>query len=94
MTPNLKSTLFCILESYVPQALAGPEARRAQPSKQPLAAGMVHVVGVLGQGDGWADSDYRDIRQNVKRQLADPSIKTIDMLIDSPGGSRLRTRFA
>lgn len=90
MTPNFKSTVFCILESYVPQLLAGPEARRnAQPSTQPLAAGMVHVVGVLGQGDGWADTDYGAIRASVKRQLADPSIKTIDLLVDSPGGSVL-----
>ncbi len=89
MTPNFKSTLFCILESYVPQLIAGPEARRGQPTTQPLAAGMVHVVGVLGQGDGWADTDYGVIRASVERQLADPSIKTIDLLVDSPGGSVL-----
>lgn len=89
MTPTFRSTLFCILESYVPQLLAGPEARRGQPSTQPLAAGMVHVIGVLGQGEAFADTDYTSIRQNVKRQLADSSVKTIDMIIDSPGGSVL-----
>jgi signal peptide peptidase SppA len=50
---------------------------------------MVHVVGLLGQNEAFADSDYRDIRQNVKRQLADSSVKTIDMIFDSPGGSVL-----
>ena len=89
MTPNFKSTLFCILESYVPQLLAGHEVRRTQPSTQPLAAGMVHIMGVLGQGEAFADTDYGAIRQNVKRQLADSSVKTIDMIVDSPGGSVL-----
>lgn len=87
MTPTFRSTLFAIMPSFVPSLLAGPEARRGQPSTQPLAAGMVHITGVLGQGDDWTDTDYRDIRQNVKRQLADPSVRTIDLYVDSPGGS-------
>jgi signal peptide peptidase SppA len=89
MTPTFRSTLFCILESYVPQLLAGPEARNAQPRTMPLANGCISVFGVLGQGDPWSDTDYRDIRQNVKRQAADASVRTIDLVIDSPGGSVL-----
>lgn len=89
MTPTFKSTLFCVLESYIPQLLAGPEARRGQPSTQPLAAGMVHITGVLGQGDVWADTDYANIRASVRQQLKDPSVKTIDLYVDSPGGSVL-----
>jgi signal peptide peptidase SppA len=89
MTPTFRSTLFCLLPSYVPALLAGPEARRGQPSTQPLAAGMVHIMGVLGQNEAFADTDYSAIRQNVKRQLADPSVKNIDLIIDSPGGSVL-----
>jgi signal peptide peptidase SppA len=50
---------------------------------------MVHIMGVLGQNEAFADTDYSAIRQNVKRQLADPSVKNIDLIIDSPGGSVL-----
>jgi signal peptide peptidase SppA len=44
---------------------------------------------VLGQNDWFADTDYADVRASVKRQLADPSVRTIDLVIDSPGGSVL-----
>jgi ClpP class serine protease len=44
---------------------------------------------VLGQNDWFADSDYSQIRANVCRALADPNAKTVDLVIDSPGGSVL-----
>jgi capsid assembly protease len=47
----------------------------------------VGIFGVLGQGDWYADTNYAGIRANVKRALADPSVKTVDLIIDSPGGS-------
>ncbi len=69
---------------------AGPEARVTQPkTPHALAAGQVGVLGVLGQNDWYADSDYGEIRQGVKRALADPTVKTVDLIIDSPGGSVL-----
>jgi signal peptide peptidase SppA len=54
-----------------------------------LGNGCISVFGVLGQNEAFADTDYSAIRQNVRRQLADSSVKTIDMIIDSPGGSVL-----
>lgn len=89
MTPTFKSTLFCLLPSFVPTLLAGPEARDAARPHTQHGFGCISVFGVLGQGDAWADTDYADIRASVKRQLAEPSVKTIDMIIDSPGGSVL-----
>ncbi|HLM79280.1 MAG TPA: S49 family peptidase [Terriglobales bacterium] len=88
MTPPFRSSLFAILESYAPQLLEGKEAR--PPVLKPrLAAGQVGIFGVLGQSDWYSDTDYQDIRANVRRAVADPSVKTIDLVIDSPGGSVL-----
>jgi signal peptide peptidase SppA len=85
MQPIFRTTFFALLESYAPRLLAGPEARTT-PKAHSLPAGQVGIFGVLGQSDWYADSDYRDIRASVKRALADPAVKTIDLLIDSPGG--------
>lgn len=86
--PVFRNSLFALLESYAPQLLAGPEAR--MPVKPPSSrAGQVGIFGVLGQGDWFADSDYAQIRQQVRRALADPNTPTIDLIVDSPGGSVL-----
>jgi signal peptide peptidase SppA len=85
---TFKSPYFALLEVYAPQLLAGPEARVPAP-KPKLAAGQIGVFGVLGQNDWYADSDYSEIRANVRRAVADPSARTIDLVIDSPGGSVL-----
>jgi capsid assembly protease len=84
-----RSPFFAISPSYVTQLLAGPEARTPQTRTQKLAASQVGVFGVLGQNDWFADSDYAQIRQDVRRALADPSTRTIDLIVDSPGGSCL-----
>lgn len=85
---TFRSTYFALLESYAPQLLAGPEAaRNSTPRAQPFRGGAVHIFGVLGQGDWFADTDYSAIRAQVKQALSDPSVKTVDLLIDSPGGS-------
>ena len=65
------------------------EAQSTQTRKPSLAAGQVGIFGPLGQSDSWAQTDYTDIRANVRRALADPSVRTIDLVIDSPGGSVL-----
>jgi ClpP class serine protease len=88
MTPSFRSSLFALAESHVPVLLAGPEARTPQPARA-LAAGQIGVFGVLGQNDWYADSDYSQIRASVRRALADPTVKTVDLVIDSPGGSVL-----
>lgn len=85
---SFRSSFFALLETYAPTLLAGPEARVNAP-KPKLAAGQIGVFGVLGQNDWYADSDYSEIRANVRRALADPSVRTIDLVIDSPGGSVL-----
>jgi len=87
--PTFKSPYFAILESFASQLLAGPEARVPAPRAQTLAAGQVGVFGTLGQADWFADTDYAAIRASVRRALADPSVKTIDLVVDSPGGSVL-----
>lgn len=85
MQPTFKSPYFAVLESFVPHLLAGTESR--VPAHKPkLAAGQVGIFGVLGQ-DWYADSDYSEIRANVRRAAADKSVKTIDLIVDSPGGS-------
>jgi signal peptide peptidase SppA len=89
MQPTFRSPYFAVLESFAPQLLAGPDARVPQPRTQTLAAGQVGVFGVLGQSDWFADTDYAAIRANVRRALADPSVKTVDLVVDSPGGSVL-----
>ena len=89
MQPTFRSSYFALLESYTPQLLAGPEARTPQARTQTLAAGQIGVFGVLGQSDWFADTDYTAVRQSVKRALADPTVKTIDLFVDSPGGSVL-----
>jgi signal peptide peptidase SppA len=86
---TFRSTYFALLESYAPQLLAGPEARVSPPRTQTVAAGQVGIFGVLGQNDWFADTDYSAIRATVRRALADPSVKTIDLVVDSPGGSVL-----
>ena len=85
---TFRSSFFALLETYAPTLLAGPEARVSAP-KPKLSAGQIGVFGVLGQNDWYADSDYSQIRQDVRRALADPSVKTVDLVIDSPGGSVL-----
>ncbi|MGA7523540.1 MAG: S49 family peptidase [Acidobacteriaceae bacterium] len=88
---TFRSPFFALLEAYAPQLLAGPEARpQSQKAARTLAAGQVGVFGVLGpQSDWYSDTDYSAIRAGVKRALADPSIRTVDLVIDSPGGSVL-----
>ncbi|MGD0629019.1 MAG: S49 family peptidase, partial [Terracidiphilus sp.] len=88
MQATFRSPYFALLETYAPQLLAGPEAR-AQHKAAQLAAGQVGVFGVLGQSDWYADTDYSQIRASVKRALADPSVRAIDLFVDSPGGSVL-----
>jgi signal peptide peptidase SppA len=85
---TFRSPFFAILESCVPDLLAGPIAK---PTPQPrtLTAGQIGIFGSLGQNDWFADTDYAAVRSNVRRALADPSAKTVDLVIDSPGGSVL-----
>lgn len=89
MQPTFRSPFFALLETYAPQLLAGPAARVPFARNGKLAAGQVGIFGVLGQNDWFADSDYADIRAGVRRAIADPSVKAIDLVIDSPGGSVL-----
>ena len=86
---TFRNSFFAVLETYTPHLLAGPEARVPLARVQKLAAGQVGIFGVLGQNDWFADSDYADIRASVKRALADPQARSIDLFIDSPGGSVL-----
>ena len=52
--------------------------------------GAVVIQGILGPASDWfSDTAYESIRQDVRRLAADPSVKTIDLFIDSPGGSVL-----
>ena len=88
-TITFRSPFFAISPEYAAQLLAGPTTRVPFARNGKLAAGQVGIFGVLGQNDWFADSDYAQIRQDVRRALADPSIKTIDLVIDSPGGSVL-----
>ena len=84
--PTFCSPYFALLETYAPQLLAGPEGR-IQITRPPLAAGQIGIFGASGQSDWYVDTDYAAIRAGVRRALADPSVRTIDLLIDSPGGS-------
>ncbi len=84
--PTFCSPYFALLETYAPQLLAGPEGR-IQHTRPPLAASQIGIFGALGQSDWYVDTDYASIRAGVRRALADPSVRTIDLLIDSPGGS-------
>jgi signal peptide peptidase SppA len=85
-----RTSFFALLESYAPTLLGGPEARAPHKAAQTLAAGQVGIFGVLGGPSDWfADSDYSAIRASVRRALADPSVRTIDLIVDSPGGSVL-----
>src|SRR5215470_10897118 len=84
-----RSPFFAVSPSYVPMLLSGPEARTSGQKAPKLAAGQVGIFGVLGSNDWFADSDYSEIRANLRRALADPSVRTIDLVIDSPGGSVL-----
>jgi len=86
MQPTFRSPLFALLESYAPALLAGPEGRVHSP-KPKLAAGQIGVFGVLGQSEWFADTDYAQIRADIRRASADPNAKTIDIVFDSPGGS-------
>jgi|ERR1700733_4135959 len=85
MTPTFRSTYFALLESHVHAVLTGIKER----STHPFAAGQVGIFGVLAQNETFADTDYAAIRKHVKQLQADPSAKTIDLVIDSPGGSVL-----
>jgi signal peptide peptidase SppA len=85
-SPTFRTSFFAVLPSYAAQIIAG----NREANTRPIAAGSVGIFGVLGgESDYFAETHYGTIRQSVKRQLADPSVKTIDLLIDSPGGSVL-----
>lgn len=85
MQPTFKSPYMAILESFVPQLLTEAHAPTARIPK--LAAGQVGIFGPLGQSEGYVLTDYADIRAAVRRAAVDPSARTIDLVIDSPGGS-------
>jgi ClpP class serine protease len=85
---TFRSPFFALLENYAATLLAGPEAR--VPFTRMTRPGAVVIQGLLGPASDWyTDSSYEQIRQDVKRALADPSVKTIDIYVDSPGGSVL-----
>ncbi len=86
---TFRSPFFALLESYAPQLIAGPDARPQAKATHTLSAGQIGVFGVLGQNDWFTDTDYNTIRANVRRALADPSVRAIDLVIDSPGGNVL-----
>lgn len=86
MQPTFRNSIFLILESHAPALLAGPEGR-VQAPKPKLAAGQIGVLGVLGQNDWYVDTDYSDLQARIERAAADPSLKTIDLIFDSPGGN-------
>jgi hypothetical protein len=90
MQPTFRSSYFALLESYAPQLLAGPEARVPFAKMQKPGPGAVIVQGVLGPASDWfTDSSYDAIRQDVRRALADPQARTVDLYVDSPGGAVL-----
>jgi signal peptide peptidase SppA len=86
MQHAFRSSFFALSPLAVPALIAAskPESRQ-----QKLAAGQIGVFGVLGQNDWFTDTDYSAIRSGVQRALADPNAKTVDLVIDSPGGSVL-----
>lgn len=81
-----RTPYFALMESAAVALLAGGHATYKQPR---LASNQIGVFGLLGQNDPWADSDYAAIRADVRRAAADPRVKSIDLVIDSPGGSVL-----
>lgn len=85
--PAFRSNIFALLESYAPQLLAGPEARVPFKPNTRTSAGVVPILGVLGQSEWYVDSHYSDIRRDIARAVADPSVRNIVLAIDSPGGS-------
>jgi signal peptide peptidase SppA len=90
MQPIFRSPMFALLESYAPALLAGPEGRTATKTTAQRSPGAVHVHGVLGSSADWfSDTSYEGIRADVRRALADPQAKTVDLFIDSPGGACL-----
>jgi signal peptide peptidase SppA len=90
MQPIFRSPLFALLESYAPALLAGPEARTAMKTAAQRSPGAVNISGVLGSSADWfSDTSYEAIRADVRRALADPQARTIDLFIDSPGGACL-----
>lgn len=85
---TFRNSYFALLESYAPQLLAGPEARTSARVPK-LAANQIGLFGVLGQSDWYTDTDYQDVRATVRRKATDPTVRTIDLIVDSPGGSCL-----
>lgn len=88
MKPIFRTTYFAILESLVPQLLAGPEAFRPTSKRTASASGAVYISGVLGpQSDWFTQTSYEDIRAQVRFAERNPAVKDITLVIDSPGGS-------
>lgn len=90
MTPTFRTSYFAMLERHIPQLLAGPASRVPSTHAVNRSPGAVSIVGVLGSTADWyADSTYEGIRQQVRRAAADAQARTIDLFVDSPGGSVL-----
>ena len=87
---SLRTSYFALLESYAPQLLAGPEVRTPFQRPRSSSPGAVFIGGVLGSESDWfADTSYESIRAAVRQAVKDPSARTIDLFIDSPGGAVL-----
>src|SRR4051812_11652939 len=88
MNATFRTSFFAMHENFVPRLLAGSEAKARMTAHQ--APGAISISGVLGSASDWfSDTAYESIRAQVRRAAADPSVRTIDLLIDSPGGSVL-----
>jgi signal peptide peptidase SppA len=85
---SFRSPYFAMLDTYVAALVAGPEGKAPMP-KRTLSAGQIGVFGALGQNDAFVETDYLTIRSNLRRAIADPNARTIDLVIDSPGGAVL-----
>lgn len=47
---------------------------------------IINIKGILGDS-WWSDSDYSTIIELTKEAESDPAVKSIDYIIDSPGGT-------
>lgn len=81
-----RNSLFAICPAWAAALAAGPSARVPYPRGYDSAA-EIPIVGVLGQADWYVDTDYRQIRDRVKAAVANPAVKEIRLIVDSPGGS-------
>jgi ClpP class serine protease len=82
--PRLVREIFAIAETFTGPLASGIAPKFPAPND---TAGRLPIIGILGPARSWAvQTSYESVRARLRSLLADSSVQSIQLFVDSPGG--------